>query len=57
MGGYAAFVWPAFGIAAALMVGLLIASRRSLRSREATLKELEKRRPPRESGRRKEGAS
>ncbi|MGB0682113.1 MAG: heme exporter protein CcmD [Magnetovibrionaceae bacterium] len=26
MGGYAAFVWPCFGVAAVLMIGLAIAS-------------------------------
>jgi len=29
MGGYGAFVWPAYGVAAAVMVGLLWTSLRS----------------------------
>jgi heme exporter protein D len=37
MGGYAAYVWPALGIAAAVMIGLLAQSLHSLRAREATL--------------------
>lgn len=37
MGGYAAFVWPAFGITAAVLVGLLVVSWRALRAREAEL--------------------
>ena len=41
MGGYAAFVWPAFGAAAAIMVALLVLSIRTMRAREAALKALE----------------
>jgi len=41
MGGYGAYVWPAFLIAAVVMVGQVIASLRSLRRREAALAELE----------------
>jgi len=40
MGGYAAFVWPALGIAAAVMVGLLVQSLQSLRAREEELEKL-----------------
>lgn len=42
MGGYAAYVWPAFGIALALLLALLVASRRRLKSREAELAALER---------------
>ncbi len=42
MGGYAAFVWPALGIAAAVMIGLLAQSLHSLRAREATLAALKR---------------
>ena len=45
MGGYAAYVWPAFGAAAAIMVALLVLSIRTMRVREAALKTLEARRP------------
>ncbi len=34
MGGYAAFVWPGYGLAALAMIGLLISSLRTLRTRE-----------------------
>lgn len=51
MGGYAAYVWPAWGVAAVVLVTLLIVSWRTLRSREATLKALEGNRPRRRRGR------
>ena len=41
MGGYAAYVWPAFGVGAVVMIGLLLFSIRRLRLREAELKRLE----------------
>ena len=41
MGGYAAYVWPAFGAAAAVMVALLVLSVRTMRAREAALRTLE----------------
>ncbi|MGE4219493.1 MAG: heme exporter protein CcmD [Alphaproteobacteria bacterium] len=37
MGGYAAFVWPAYGIATLVLVGMLAVSLRSLRRRERML--------------------
>ncbi len=37
MGGYAAYVWPAFGLATAVLLGLTIASLKGLRSAEADL--------------------
>lgn len=37
MGGYAGFVWSAFGISALVLVGLLVVSWRSLKAREAEL--------------------
>ncbi len=40
MGGYAAYVWSAFAIAVALMVGLFAQSRQAARRREAELAEL-----------------
>lgn len=42
MGGYAAFIWPAFGITAVVLVGLAVLSRRSLKSRESTLARLQR---------------
>ena len=41
MGGYAAYVWPAFGAAAAIMAALLVLSIRTMRAREAALRALE----------------
>jgi len=37
MGGYAAFVWPSYAITALVLVGMLVASLRWLRSTEAAL--------------------
>ncbi len=41
MGGYAGFVWPAYAIAAAVLAGLLVLSKRSLKATEVALKALE----------------
>ena len=41
MGGYAAYVWPAFGAAAVIMIALLLFSIRAMRAREAALRALE----------------
>ena len=37
MGGYAAFVWPAYALAAIVLVGLLAISLRQLRKAESEL--------------------
>jgi len=37
MGGYAVYVWPAYGLAVAVLVGLVVASLRQLRRAEAEL--------------------
>lgn len=50
MGGYAAFVWPAFGATALVMVGLLLASLRGLRRQRRALEMMEKARPRRRGG-------
>lgn len=47
MGGYAAFVWPAFITTFAVVIGLAVASWRSLKRAEARLTLLEQARPPR----------
>ena len=47
MGGYAAYVWPAYGIAAVILVAMLIVSLRGLRRHEALLKTLQTSRPRR----------
>ncbi len=49
MGGYAAFVWPSFAITAVVLVGLLVASLRLLRSNEAALTALKAERDPKPS--------
>lgn len=41
MGGYAAFVWPAYGVAAIVMLGILVETVRSLRARERELSALD----------------
>jgi heme exporter protein D len=41
MGGYAAYVWPAYGLTAVVMLGLLIGTLRSLRARRRELEVLE----------------
>ena len=40
MGGYARFVWPAYGLTAAVMIGLLVVALRTLHHREVRLKHL-----------------
>ena len=47
MGGYAAYVWPAYGLAAAIMLGLWAVTARSLHAREAELKTLQQLSPGR----------
>ena len=42
MGGYAAYVWPAYLVAAVVMAGQVVATLRALRRREAALTQLEK---------------
>ncbi|MCP4328949.1 MAG: heme exporter protein CcmD [Alphaproteobacteria bacterium] len=42
MGGYAAYVWPAFAITAIVLVGLFLVSLRDLRKREALLERLQR---------------
>jgi heme exporter protein D len=47
MGGYAAYVWPSYAIAAIVMLGLLFGSLRSLKRSEQVLRTLETARPRR----------
>ncbi len=47
MGGHGAFVWPAFGVAAVVMVALLVSSLRQARANQAALDRLQALRPPR----------
>jgi len=34
MGGYAAFIWPAYALATVCLVGMVVTSRRTLKARE-----------------------
>ncbi len=47
MGGYAAYVWPAYALAALVLVALLVSSLRSLRAGQSELKRLEAELPSR----------
>jgi heme exporter protein D len=40
MGGYAVYLWPAYAIAAVVMIGLLVQTLASLRARERELASL-----------------
>ncbi len=51
MGGHAAFVWPAYGVAAVVMVGLVVTSLRTARAAEAEVKVLEDGAPARRRAR------
>ena len=51
MGGHGAFVWPAFGVAAVVMVALLVSSLRQARANQAALDRLQALRPPRRATR------
>jgi heme exporter protein D len=51
MGGYAAFVWPSFGLTAVVLIGLLVLSLRALRAEEAELRALQGRAPDRRADR------
>ncbi len=44
MGGYAAFIWPAYGVATIVLCGLLALSLKSMREREALVETLRSRR-------------
>jgi heme exporter protein D len=47
MGGYAAYIWPAYGITVVVLIGLLVGTVRGLRSRETMVRALEAARPSR----------
>ena len=44
MGGYARFVWPAYGAALVLLLGLLLLSLRQYRERQRQLDRLQRKR-------------
>ena len=45
MGGYARFVWPAYGLAAAVLLGLLVWTLGSYRRRQKELAQLQRKGP------------
>ncbi len=47
MGGYGAYVWPAYGLTAAIMIAFVITTLRALRSRKRALETLEQNTPKR----------
>ena len=47
MGGYGAYVWPAYGLTAAVMIAFLVTTLRALRSRRKSLERLEAKTGPR----------
>ncbi len=57
MGGYAAYVWPSYLVAAAVLIGLLVATLRNLRLQERRAALLESELPARRRRRRSSGAS
>jgi heme exporter protein D len=50
MGGYAAFVWPAYGVAASIMIGLWFSSASAYRRNRRALDRLQQERPDRRRG-------
>ncbi len=56
MGGYAAYVWTAFGVSGVVMAGLLFASLRAMRAAQGELELLEAGRPRRRDRRAPRGA-
>jgi heme exporter protein D len=47
MGGYARFIWPAYGLVGAVTIGLLVVSLRTLKLRERALAALQEEIPGR----------
>ena len=47
MGGRAAFVWPAYGLTALVLIAVLVVTLRTLRARSRELERLERPRPRR----------
>ncbi len=52
MGGHGGYVWSAYGLAVAVIGGLILASRSALKAREAEVAALEAGRPSRRARRR-----
>ena len=45
MGGYAAYVWPAFSLSAVVLLAMLVVSLKFLKSQQRVLKQLESSNP------------
>jgi heme exporter protein D len=56
MGGYGRFVWPAYLLTAAVMLGFLVTTLSTLRERRRELERLEARHPGRQRRREREAA-
>ncbi len=56
MGGYAAYVWPAYAVTVVMLVGTLVATLAGLRRREEMVKALEAARPSRAARRERAAA-
>jgi len=51
MGGYAVWVWPAYGLASIALIGILAVTLRTLKNRQQEFEELKSlRRDPNENG-------
>jgi heme exporter protein D len=50
MGGYARFVWPAYGVAAVVLIAMTVQALGAHRRTRQALDEAQARRPPRERG-------
>lgn len=48
MGGHAAFIWPAYGVAVVILFALVMVSLRTLKSNEIAVREIEATRPRRQ---------
>jgi heme exporter protein D len=47
MGGHAAFIWPAYGVAVVVLFALVMVSLRTLKANEIAVREIEATRPRR----------
>lgn len=50
MGGYAAYIWPAYGVAAVVLIAFAVDSWRRVRRAEAALRRLDAEQPGRKAG-------
>ena len=55
MGGYAGFIWPAYGAVTVVLVGLMALSRRALKAAETELPALDPRQTEQENDEEEDG--